>query len=218
MPRISRVVVPEMLYHITQRGNYRQDIFEGEEDKQVYMDFFQLYAKKYKVKLFAFCLMDNHVHFVVEPQKEDSLALLFKYTHMRYSMYFNKKKGSPGHLFQGRFFSCLLYEEHLYEAIRYVELNPIRSNIVADLEDYYWSSAYTRLTGNIGIKLNSIREYLEIDDWKAYLQEPVDEGKIEKLKLNTKTGRPLGSDKFIAKLEKKLGIKITIESPGRKKK
>ena len=85
--------------------------------------------------------MDNHVYFVVEPQKEDGLALLFKYTHMRYSIYFNKKWGSLGYLFQGIFFSCLLDEAHLYEAIRYVELNPIRANMVADLEDYYWSKA-----------------------------------------------------------------------------
>ena len=83
MPRIARVVIAGMPYHVTQRGNYRQDIFEGDEDKQVYLDFFKLYAKKYKVKFFAWCLMDNHVHFIVEPQKEDSLALLFKYTHMR---------------------------------------------------------------------------------------------------------------------------------------
>lgn len=218
MPRIARVVTPNAPYHVTQLGNYKQNIFEGDEDKQVYMDFFMLYAKQYKVKLFAFCLMDNHVHFVVEPKKEDSLAMLFKYTHMRYSMYFNKKKGAHGHLFQGRFFSCVLDDEHLYEAIRYVELNPLRANMVLNLEDYYWNSAYFRLTWNTAYKLDSIDNYFEITDWKTYLQEPLDEEKIAQLRTHTKTGRPLGNEKFIQKLEKKLGIKITIEKPGRKRK
>jgi putative transposase len=162
--------------------------------------------------------MDNHVHFVVEPKKEDSLAMLFKYTHMRYSMYFNKKKGAHGHLFQGRFFSCVLDEEHLYQAIRYVELNPLRANMVLNLEDYYWNSAYFRLTWNTAYKLDSIDNYFEITDWKTYLQEPLDEEKIAQLRTHTKTGRPLGNEKFIQKLEKKLGIKISIEKPGRKRK
>ena len=133
-------------------------------------------------------------------------------------MYFNKKKEARGNLFQGRFFSCVLDEEHLYKAIRYVELNPIRANLVSDLEDYYWSSAYTRLTGDESIKLNSIKEYLEIDDWLSYLKEPIDEEKIKKLKNHTQTGRPLGSSKFIKRIERKLGITITIQSPGRKRK
>lgn len=218
MPRIARVVVPGAPYHVTQRGNYKQNIFDGNEDKQVYMDFFKLYAKKYQLKLLAFCLMDNHVHFILEPQQTDSLAFLFKYTHMRYSMYYNKKNGTPGHLFQGRFFSCILDDEHLYEAIRYVELNPIRAQMVNSLQDYYWNSAYIRLTENPWIKLNSLQKYFEINDWNAYLNEPIDEEKINKIRINTKTGRPLGSEKFIQKLEKKLGIKITIENPGRKRK
>jgi putative transposase len=90
--------------------------------------------------------------------------------------------------------------------------------MVLNLEDYYWNSAYFRLTWNTAYKLDSIDNYFEITDWKTYLQEPLDEEKIAQLRTHTKTGRPLGNEKFIQKLEKKLGIKISIEKPGRKRK
>ena len=77
----------------------------------------------------AWCLMSNHVHFVVEPSTEDGLAKVFNNTNMRYSQYFNRKRGLAGHLFQGRFFSCVLDSDHLYEAMRYVELNPLRAGV-----------------------------------------------------------------------------------------
>jgi putative transposase len=218
MPRIGRVVCSDAPYHVTQRGNYRQDIFEEEADREKYMEFFMMYKEKYNLKLYAWCLMSNHVHFVVEPSTEDGLAKVFNNTNMRYSQYFNRKRGLAGHLFQGRFFSCVLDEEHLYEAIRYVELNPLRANMVLNLEDYYWNSAYLRLTRNTAYKLDSIDNYFVITDWKTYLQEPLNEDKIAQLRTHTKTGRPLGNEKFIQKLEKKLGIKITIEKPGRKRK
>lgn len=106
MGRVARFSESGLAYHVTQRGNYRQDVFQDEEDKKVYMDYFQDYCIEFGLKVFAWCLMDNHVHFVVEPLKSDSMANVFKLTHMRYSHYFNKKLGVKGHLWQGRFFSC----------------------------------------------------------------------------------------------------------------
>ena len=218
MPRIARVVVPGAPYHVTQRGNYKQNIFDGNEDKQVYMDFFKLYAKKYQVKLLAFCLMDNHVHFILEPQQSDSLAFLFKYTHMRYSMYYNKKNGTPGHLFQGRFFSCVLDSDHLYEAMRYVELNPLRAGVSSRPDAYKWSSARKHLTGKGDIVLNDVSKHLEIDNWRAYLKEKMDEEIVKRIRANTKTGRPAGDDKFVKKIEKKTGMNFNFKKVGRPKK
>ena len=218
MPRIARVVCSDTPYHVTQRGNYRQDIFEEESDREKYMEFFMMYKEKYKVKLYAWCLMSNHVHFVVEPSTEDGLAKVFNNTNMRYSQYFNRKRGLAGHLFQGRFFSCVLDSDHLYEAIRYVELNPLRAGISNRPDAYRWSSARKHLTGKGDVVLNDVSKHLEIEDWRAYLKEKMDDEIVKRIRANTKTGRPSGNDKFIKKIEKKTGINFTFKKVGRPKK
>ena len=136
MPREKRVVCAGYPYHVTQRGNYRQRVFDEDVDREIYLSYFMEYKKQFGLKLYAYGLMDNHVHFIVKPSTEDGLALLFSRTQMRYSHYFNKKKGSRGHLWQGRFFSSSLDVPHLYEAIRYVELNQLRAKMVLYKEDY----------------------------------------------------------------------------------
>ena len=113
--------------HITQRGNFRSDVFIDDEDKAYYIRIFQFYKKKYKVKLYAWCLMDNHIHFILEPSNLKGLALLFKSLNIKYGHYINKKLKRTGRVWEGRYYSCLLDEEHLYEAIRYLELNPFRA-------------------------------------------------------------------------------------------
>lgn len=119
MPRHSRIVILGVTHHITQRGNYRQEIFEENEDYKRYCLWVSEYAEKYGLDILAYCLMTNH--FVIVPEKEDSLARAFNTTHMRYSQYMNRKKKLRGHLWQGRFFSCFMDNDHLYRAIRYVE-------------------------------------------------------------------------------------------------
>jgi len=118
MPRTTRVVVPNYPYHITQRGNYRQKIFENEENRFKYLNWINEYSKKYNLTLLAYRLGEEH-----------SLAKVFSIVHLRYSQYFNKKSGSTGHLWQGRYYSCLLDELHLMAAMRYVEKNPVRERL-----------------------------------------------------------------------------------------
>lgn len=141
MPRHARVVFEGVAHHITQRGNYRQNIFEDDADRKKYLQLVGEYSEKYKTKIFAYCLMTNHVHFIAAPTKPDSLALTFKYANMRYSKYFNFKNKRLGHLWQARFYSCPLYGNHAIEAVRYVERNPVRANLVGLPWEYEWSSA-----------------------------------------------------------------------------
>ncbi len=141
MPRRARVVFEGVVHHITQRGNYRQNVFEDDSDKRKYVEFIREYSEKYGMKIYAYCLMSNHVHFIAAPVKEDSLAMTFKYSNMRYSSYFNRKNKRSGHLWQGRFYSCPLQFEHALEALRYVERNPVRARMVELPWEYEWSSA-----------------------------------------------------------------------------
>jgi putative transposase len=218
MPRESRVVCSDYPYHVTQRGNYRQNVFEDDEDREVYMNYFMEYKEKFGVKLFAYCLMDNHVHFIVEPSTESGLAKLFSVVHMRYSQHFNKKKGVRGQLWQGRFFSCPLDKEHLYEAIRYVELNPLRAGITSSIEAYSWSSLQGHLLGKGRYPVDDLSEYLEIDDWKTYLSESINEDVLATLRERTKTNRPAGNASFIKELEHLSGKTFNLAGRGRPRK
>ncbi len=131
MPRSARIVAPGYFYHITQRGNNHQKIFFDEKDRLYYLKLIEYYSIKLNVEIFAFCLMSNHVHFVVRPDASDGLARTFRCAHMRYAQYFNKKYKKCGHIWQGRYFSCLLDEAYLKSVIRYVECNPVRAKLVS---------------------------------------------------------------------------------------
>jgi putative transposase len=219
MPRIARVVAKGYPHHVTQRGNYRQPVFEEDDDYVQYLEWLQDYGKKYFLKIWAYCLMSNHVHFVCVPEQEDSLARTFNALHMRYSQYFNQKKKLKGHLWQGRFYSCILDEKHLYAAVRYVETNPVRAGIVRKPQRYKWSSA----SSHVNRKEDSVLSqdcYLvkEIEDWLEYLREKEDEQIIRNIRKSSMTGRPCGNDRFMKKLERLFGRKLKALPWGRPRK
>ena len=170
MPRRARVVFEGVVHHITQRGNYRQNVFEDDSDKRKYVEFIREYSEKYGMKIYAYCLMSNHVHFIATPLKEDSLAMTFKYSNMRYSSYFNKKNKRSGHLWQGRFYSCPLQFEHALEALRYVERNPVRARMVELPWEYEWSSAREHVGFNAELDTSTKSEGNKSGDRR---QEPV---------------------------------------------
>ncbi len=221
MPRTARIVVPNLPYHITQRGNYRQGIFQDNEDRLSYLSWINDYSKKYKLSIFAYCLMDNHVHFIVIPREEDSLAKVFSISHMRYSQYFNKKKKASGHLWQGRFYSCVLDEDYLVAALRYVERNPVRAGIVRKPWRWKWSSAGVHVGQGDGvINLENITTLIDTtaEEWKEYIDLDENEEEVENIRKHTLLGRPLGTKDFIAKLGKRIGMVLSVLPRGRPKK
>ncbi|MDI6800512.1 MAG: transposase [Thermodesulfovibrionales bacterium] len=221
MPRIARAVAVGFPHHITQRGNYRQRVFEGDDDYMQYLEWLQIYRKKYALKIWAYCLMSNHVHFIAVPMENDSLAKTFNTLHMRYSQRINSRQENRGHLWQGRFFSCVLDERHLYSAIRYVENNPVRSRLVKKAEDYQWSSAYAHVMGEKDVVLaDNCYIVKRIKDWSAYLREKEDTDTVlvEDIRQSTNTGRPCGDDRFVMKMEKLLGRKLAALPKGRPRK
>ena len=130
MPRIARVVVPGVPHHVTQRGNRREDIFFRDADRRRFLQLFLEYSQKHGLATLAYCLMTNHVHFVCIPHRPQTLADTFKPVNLRYAQHVNWTQNLSGRLWQGRFFSCALDDEHLWAAIRYVERNPVRAKMV----------------------------------------------------------------------------------------
>ena len=156
MPRKARVVVPNIAHHIIQRGNYQQYVFEKDEDYRLYLYLMKEAANKYAVRVHAYCLMGNHIHFIVTPTDVRGLSELFKIVHLRYSQYKNVEKRKLGHLWQGRFYSCILGDTHLLRAIRYVEMNPVRARMVKEPWDYIWSSTRQHIKKEKSPIVNSI--------------------------------------------------------------
>lgn len=175
MAKPRRTVYADVPHHITARANKGAYIFNSDKDRETYSLFVQENARKQGVKIYAWCLMSNHVHFIMEPPEENSLAKLFKVVQQRYSRYINKKEHTFGINWQGRYYATPVDLKHLYEAIRYVELNPIKAGITTDLGTYPWTSARGRFTGEHHIMVDPICKYSEIDDWASYLEEEVDD-------------------------------------------
>ncbi|HWR90025.1 MAG TPA: transposase [Dissulfurispiraceae bacterium] len=216
MPRIARAVAVGYPHHITQRGNYRQRVFDSDDDFLRYLDWLTLYSRKYSLSIWAYCLMNNHVHFIAVPHEDDALAKTFNTLHMRYSQHINMKQDQRGHLWQGRFYSCVLDERHLYAAVRYVENNPVKAGIVLKADQYRWSSAGAHVKGHADTVLSDDCDLVErIKDWPGYLRETEEPELVDEIRQCTRTGRPCGDEVFEKKMEQVLGRVLTALPRGR---
>jgi putative transposase len=178
-----------------------------------------VFAPKYGLDVWAYCLMPNHIHIVGVPGSQDSLARAFNTVHMLYAQYFNRKQNATGHLWQGRFFSCALDERHVYAAVRYVEQNPVRGGIVSVPQDYPWSSAKAHVTGAPDPILSGHCFLTEtVQDWARYLGEEPDREAVDSVIKATKIGRPCGKEDFVTQMEEILNRRLTASPRGRPRK
>jgi putative transposase len=161
--------------------------------------------------------MDNHVHLIAVPAREDSLAKGIGDTHKYYTRMINFRENWRGYLWQGRFSSFPLDEKYLYAVVRYVERNPVRSGMVERAEDYVFSSAKAHVQKTKDVLLSDNFVTKEIKDWKSFLAGEDKEQDIRLFKKHARIGRPLGQDVFIENLEKMTGRVLKPRKPGRKK-
>lgn len=141
MARLSRVSPIGIPQHIVQRGNNRQVCFGGEEDMKAYLNWLKKFSKKYFVDVHAWVLMTNHVHLLCTPQAEQAISQMMQSIGRMYVQYYNYTYQRSGTLWEGRFKSSLIQSErYLLELYRYIELNPVRANMVKEPSEYRWSS------------------------------------------------------------------------------
>ena len=193
-----------MPHHITQRGNRRLKTFFCDGDYEVYRKFMAERCAHWGVDVWAYCLMPNHVHLIAVPQSEQGLCRAIGEAHRRYTRHVNFRKKWRGYLWQGRFASFVMDREHLLKAMRYVELNPVKAGLVEKPGDYPWSSARAHLTGKDDglVRVDPMLD--EIGDWKGYLALDIDEEEAALMRRHERTGRPMGSEQFITRLEEQL--------------
>lgn len=222
MARVARVVIPGMAFHVVQRGNHREAVFFNDRDREVFLSVLQEYAERYHLRILGYCLMANHYHVICVPDRETSMASALGRANADYSRWINIQRQQNGQLWQGRYRSCMLDEPHLWNALRYVEQNPVRAGLTDLAWEWRWSSA----AGHVGVG----QSLLALDDtawsakydmrrWRAALEQGIGEAAFrERLREATERGRPLGRPEFVEEVEHRLGRPVCPQKRGRKAK
>jgi putative transposase len=220
MARLARIVIPGCPHHVTQRGNNRQAVFFSDSDRDFYLERMCKFFKIYGVQTEGYTLLTNHTHNAAIPEKKWSLAKGFGKLHNDFSRWQNFKRDLTGHLWQSRFFSCPLDEDHFWKALRYIELNPVRAGLVKLPWDWPWSSAQAHVKGfdRTGLlDMHLWRSRFDGPKWRDFLEQGMEADELDRIRTATKVGRPLGSEEFINKIEALTGRSIKPRKPGRKR-
>ncbi len=221
MARLPRVIVVDVAHHVTQRGNARQVILANDPDRVAYLELLRQHAELYRLSLLGYCLMSNHVHLIVVPRSPAALSETLKHTHGRYASYWNARRSSSGHVWQGRFYSCPLDDSHLWAGLRYVELNPVRAGMVSAPGEWPWSSAVAHCNPDIApgiLDMESWQKRWTAAGWIEYLAAGESQGDASALRQCTHTGRPLGTADFITALEQLTSRRLAPQKGGRPRK
>ena len=225
MPRQARFVVADCPHHVVARGVNGCLLFRGAGDKRDYMQKFARIAVEEHVRVHAYCLMDNHVHFVLTPEDPDGLARLFHRLHTSWAMRFNRIMERTGHLFQCRYHSTPLDEAHFWAAVRYVELNPRRAGLLYAVDQWKYSSAMAHMHGVADpfVTLDDERFLTRFTPatWTAHLNGTDTIGEEEERLRRTMPGNlPCGSPEWVTGFEqvarRKLGWRTRGRPPGSK--
>jgi putative transposase len=210
MARPPRIEFPGALYHIIVRGNQKQDIFHDDQDRIGYLNRLKRYKKERGFLLYAYVLMANHIHLLIETLNTP-ISKIMQLINLTYTQYFNKKYDKVGHLFQGRYKSFLCdRDEYLLSLVRYIHLNPVRAKLAKRPEEFRWSSHHDYLTEAkdlvdtdriLGIfsegVLRDRRRYEDFineaigEDWNEDFYRAIDQ-------------QILGGDKFLQQVETKM--------------
>ncbi len=218
MGRLARVVAVGVAHHVTQRGNGRRFLLESDADRQVYLNLLRENLAVHGVLLVGYCLMSNHVHLIVIPADVKGLPLCMKHTHGRYASYWNVIHNSVGHAWQGRYFSCPLDGPHLWEALRYTELNPVRAQLVTDAHAWAWSSAAAHCAAtqrDTFLSTELWQNHWNYASWREYLAQSDKETALASIRQCTHTGRPLGTQEFVHALEESIKRRLVPQKGGR---
>ncbi len=163
--------------------------------------------------------MPNHVHIIAVPRDEDGLRRTFRYVHRHYTGYINARLRVTGHLWQGRFSSVAMDEEHLHAALRYVALNPVRARLCGVAGDWPWSSVSAHLAGKDDHVVTVAPALERVGDFGTFLAEDFDEAlTYAALRKAESIGRPVGSAAWIEAIETRTGLQLAPLKRGRKMK
>lgn len=226
MPRSARIVMPHFPHHVVQRGHNRQAVFAERKDYERYLAALQEFKDPYGVKVYAYCLMTNHVHLLLCPGDPEGIGKLMKRLAGRQTRYHNVLEGRSGTLWEGRYKSSPVETEaYLLACCRYIELNPVRARIVSDPASYPWSSCGHALGNNRCSWLDPSPAFvsLGLDDaerrarYRDYLLSAIPEDEWALIRESLQRGQLTGTERFAAEISALVGRRILRRGPGRPK-
>lgn len=216
MARLARIVATKVPHLVMQRGNRRNKVFFDDEDYETYIGLVAEGCRQAHVAVWAYSLLPRQVHLLLVPSNADGLRAALGEAHRRYTRWVNFKKDRRGYLWQARFASFPVDEDWLLACARYVELAPVRAGLALRARDWRWSSVRAHLAARDDELVNASPLLERAADWKAVLAQSLDRKHRDTIESHERTGRPLGSDKFIKRLEKRLGRTLARQKPGPK--
>jgi putative transposase len=202
MARLARTVIPGHPHHVTQRGNGGARTFFGDADYALYRNLLGAHCRAAGVEVWAWCLMPNHVHLILVPSDADGLRRALAAVHRRYAGVIHARRKRTGHFWQGRFGAVVMDEEHLAAALRYVSLNPVRARLTARAQDWRWSSTRAHLSGKDDGLTARAPIKARFPHFADLLAGAAEADMFDRLRAAESIGRPLGDDRFLARIER----------------
>lgn len=226
MPRMGRLVLANYPYHVVQRGHNRQVVFAADEDYQRYLADLRELKDAFGVKVYAYCLMTNHVHLLLAPGESTAgLGQLMKALAARATRYRNRLEGRSGTLWESRYKSSVVQSDtYLLACSRYIELNPVRARMVVATEDYAWSSYLSRLSDGAGDGwLDTDPCYLALGEtaslrqqrYEAFVRAAVSEHELNMIREALQRGQLTGDERFVGEVERIAGLRVERRGQGR---
>lgn len=226
MPRRPRLAIPGIPWHIIQRGNNRSACFYAEDDYRYYLNTIREQANKYDCAIHAYVLMTNHVHLLLTPEKNNSVALMMKHLGQRYVQYINRSYRRSGTLWEGRFRSCLTQDEtYVLLCYRYIEMNPVRANMVVHPREYPWSSYCVNAEGKYYSLISPHELYLGLGttsaeqqaNYQSLFKVDLEADTLKTIRQATNGNYVLGEDRFKDEIEQMLRRRVKPGKAGRPK-
>ena len=191
MPRLPRFVLPGQPQHVIQRGNNRCPIFIADDDYRRFRHYLQEASACHGCHIHAYVFMTNHTHLLLTPDTVESIAKTMQSVGRRYGQYFNRSYQRTGTLWEGRYKATLIdTEAYLFTCYRYIELNPVRANMVSHPGDYLWSSYHANALGRHDSLVQPHHQYLTLDHhaktrqaaYRELFQTHIDAKRLEEIR------------------------------------
>jgi putative transposase len=215
MPRTARAAAGGIVYHVLNRGNGRMGVFRKPGDFQAFVELLAEGKQRARVELFGFCLMPNHWHLVLRPKGDRDMAGYLSWvTNTHVKRYRSHYRRTSGHLYQGRYKSFPVAEDgYFLTLLRYVEANPRRARLVADAQDWQWSSLGR--DANLPAGLLDRWPVNRPRDWAALVNRPMGEADAQRVQDSLTRGRSLGGEAWTRRVAHRLGLQYTLNPRGR---
>jgi putative transposase len=218
MPRISRGLADDSIYHVINRGNGGQVVFQEDKDYKAFVNLLKEAKIRYAVKIFAYCLMPNHFHMVLMPHQSEELSKWMQWLLTSHVRRFHKHYGTSGHIWQGRYKSFLIQKDgHLLTVLKYVESNPLRAGLVDSANNWLWSSHREAIHKGDHLLIDEVPVELP-KEWSKFVNESISDKELEKLRQSVSRQSPYGDSLWQVRVSKTFGLESTIRPRGRPRK